>query len=140
MSFCQYNRKLSSILSFFGSSQWVARSGEKRPCKRERAFFLHKSSSQIGQWTDKRNNERDSHTRPAALPASHVLLVLPASLVLHTTHTKYAHTCGLLHCLCSPVHRVSRAQLPAVCTVCHRMSFAHSQARKTRNTRKSGMG
>ena len=40
MSFCQCSSKLCSISTFFGSSQRVARSGEKRPCKREIALFF----------------------------------------------------------------------------------------------------
>lgn len=133
MTFCQCSSKLCSILTFFGSSQRVARGGAKRPCKHERTFFLRKTCSQNEQ--SEKTNRTASHTLvPLVLPVPLVLLVLPASLVLHTTRPTYAHY------LRSPVHRVSRAQLPAVCTVCHRMPFAHSQARKTRNTRKNGMG
>ena len=91
--------------------------------------------------TLKKTNGTTSHTRLTrpARPAVLLSCLSCCPAVLHTTHTKYAHPCGLLHYLRSPVHRVSRAQLPAVCTVCHRMPFAHSQARKTRNTRKNGM-
>nr|DAU43282.1 MAG TPA: hypothetical protein [Caudoviricetes sp.] len=49
VTFCQCSSKLSSILTFFGSSQRVARGGVKRPCKHERAFFLRKTRSQNGQ-------------------------------------------------------------------------------------------
>lgn len=110
----------------------VARGGVERPCKRERAFFLRKTCSQNGQ-SKKRQIEQWTIRTPLVLPVPLVLLVLPASLVLHTTRPTYAHY------LRSPVHRLSRAQLHAVCTVCHRMPFAHSQARKTRNTQKNGM-
>ena len=121
MSFCQYNRKLSSILSFFGSSQWVARGGAKRPCKRERAFFLHKSSSQIGQWTDKRNNERDelgAYGCPAR-PARPACFARPAH------DTPYAH------CPRSPVHRVHHAPSGLLCVL---YALSNSQAGKRGKT------
>ena len=135
MSFCQYNRKLSSILSFFGSSQRVARGGVKRPCKRERAFFLRKTCSQNGQ-SKKRQIEQLTVRTPLVLPVLPaslvlpvplVLLALPASLVLlvllvlHTTHPTYTHY------LRSPVHRVSRAQLPAMCLVCPLPTARHGK-------------
>ena len=69
--------------------------------------------------------------RPAALLAS--LVLLPASLVIRASRAPYPHRLPSMY----RVHRVSldiRAQLPAVCHVCPRMSFPHSQAGKHRKT------
>ena len=122
MSFCQYNRKLSSILSFFGSSQRVARGGVKRPCKRERAFFLRKTCSQIGQWMDKRNNEQDSHTRlarpavllPCLLRTSFLPYAPSSSCTRHARHTRIACALPCIACITRPAACCLRCALYAI--------------------------
>ena len=126
MSLCQCDNELSSILTFFGSSQRVARGGAKRPCKRERAFFLRKTCSQNGQ-SKKRQIEQWTIRTPLVLPVPLVLLVLPASLVLlvllvlHTTRPTYSH------CLRSSLYRVHHAPSGLLCVL---YALSYSQAGK----------
>lgn len=96
----------------------VAHGGVKRPCKRERAFFLRKSSSQIGQYADKQNNELHSHTRPSFLLAP---LVPRVPLVLLPCCPAQPYTPRSSHaCIAS-----ARYARPSACgvPVCPRMPF-----------------
>lgn len=115
MTFCQCSSKLCSILTFFGSSQRVARGGAKRPCKRERAFFLRKTCSQIEQLTDKRDNELHSHT----FPRSSCFPCLHTTRPTHTRHTRNTRipAVSCITCALPCIACIACITRPAACCV-----------------------
>ena len=150
MSLCQCDNELSSILTFFGSSQRVANSGEKRPCKRDRAFFLRKTCSQNGQSKKKTNRTMDhTHSARSAYPARlarpariarPACSARPARLVCFPRPARPdrpAHGTPDIRALpaLSPVARASRITRPAACGVHCMSSYALCQQPGTENTK-----
>lgn len=141
MSLCQCDNELSSILTFFGSSQRVERGGVKRPCKRERAFFLRKTCSQNGQSKKKTNRTIDrTHSARSACPARlarPACSARPARPACFDRPARPAHDAPDIHALPALSH-VARASLitrPAACGVHCMPSYALCPQPGTENTK-----
>lgn len=110
---------------------WVARDGVKRPCKRERAFFLRKTCSQNGQ--SEKTNRTASHT----FPRSSCFPCLHTTRPTHTRHTRNTRipAVSCITCALPCIACIACITRPAACGVHCMPSYALCPQPGTENTK-----